>query len=66
MISWKTQIRFACKQHLDITLDEKLGLGFSQIGLDMDYTENKEAQKSSVDMTYALDAQNMALSMIFC
>ena len=50
---------------LDITLDEKLGLGFSQIGLDMDYTENKEAQKSSVDMTYALDAQNMALSMIF-
>ena len=51
--------------NLDITLDEKLGLGFSQIGLDMDYTENKEAQKSSVDMTYALDAQNMALSMIF-
>lgn len=51
--------------NFDISLDEKLGLGLSQIGLDMDYTENKEAQKSSVDMTYTQDTESVALSMIF-
>lgn len=50
--------------NIDLTLDEKLGLETNQFGLDMDITENKEAKKSSADVTYTQGLENLVLSII--
>lgn len=50
--------------NIDLTLDEKLGLETNQFGLDMDITENKEAQKSSIDVTYSQGLESLVLSII--